>query len=110
MPCFRNALEIRTRRYWCVLGPSKTIKDVAEYVGMQPEVLRANLSHIHDLSYVTIRVAGVESLLLSGSTNARAYGFLVDGDAFEILELDAEEMRRMMIERKSLLMKIRIKN
>lgn len=79
-----------------------TLDDVAWHVGMKPEMLRAALSHIHDLSYITIRVAGVEALLLSGSTNARALGFLVQGDAFEILELDADEMRRLVTERQIL--------
>jgi hypothetical protein len=76
-----------------------SIEEVSWHVRMTPDTLRAALSHINDLSYFTIRDAGVELLLLSGSTNARALGFLVDADAFEILELDEEEMRRFAKER-----------
>jgi hypothetical protein len=79
------------------------ISEVAFEVFMTAEGLRGALSHIHDLSYVTIRLAGLEQLFLSNSSEARALGFLVDGDVFTILNRDFNEMERLVQERERLL-------
>jgi hypothetical protein len=104
MRCFvNNPLERRTRKVWCTGGPAMPISEVAFEVFMTVEGLRGALSHIHDLSYVTIRLAGLEQLFLNNSSEARALGFLVDGDVFAILNRDFKEMERLVEERERLL-------
>jgi hypothetical protein len=104
MPCILpNPIERRARRFWCAGGPAMSISEVAFAVCMTVEGLRAALSHIHDLSYVTIRLAGLRILMSSNSSEARVLGFLVDADPFEILDADAEEAERLAEERDELL-------
>jgi hypothetical protein len=102
-PCQHRLLEHRARWIWCIGGPSMSIREVAFYLFMTPETLRGALGHIPNLGYVSIRRAGLELLFLNDSLRGAEIGFLVDGSVFEILELDAEESRRLEKEREELL-------
>lgn len=78
------------------------IKEVALELGCSVKVLRILLSHIPNLGYETIRTAGFEILFANNSCDGRSLGFLVDGDPFEVLDADEDEMRRMEKERAAL--------
>jgi hypothetical protein len=78
------------------------IFEVAFMVCMTVEALRAALSHIHDLSYVTIRLAGLRLLFLDNSSEGREIGFLVNGSVFTILDDDCMESARLEGERQRL--------
>jgi len=77
-----------------------TIDEVAFEFLLSVGELRAALSHIDDLSYVTIRLEGMRILFITNSSDARALGFLVDADVFEILDKDAREAKRLALLRK----------
>lgn len=78
------------------------LDEVALHVGHTAASLRTALSHIPKLSYYTIRNAGLEILFNSNSDCGRALGFLADGDAFDILQRDSDERRRLAAERATL--------
>ena len=100
MLCLRLwRLEIEVRHVWCVGGPAMHISEVAFYVGHTECSLRSALGHIPRLNYYTIRNAGLEALIATGSTCGRALGFLADGDVFEILQRDTEERKRLALRR-----------
>ncbi|MDR6871130.1 hypothetical protein J2Y55_002138 [Bosea sp. BE125] len=92
-PC--GLIEKRTRHFWCLGGPSMPIDEVAFRFRLTPTTLRAALGHIVDLSYVTIRLAGLEVMSSFDSCNGLSAGFLINAHWTEILERDAEEYERL---------------